>query len=131
MKRSNHGSLTLIGLLIVVVIIVVVVAMKFVGGSMTTADKNKGLLDKASTKQTTVGKAIDTGISVECRNQLQQIRQGIEMSKQTSTDGGNPPTLKDAVPNVSNTFFQCPVTHQAYTYDPNTGAVTCPSHPTF
>lgn len=131
MKRNNRGSWSLVGLLVVAAIIVVVVAVKFAGGPMTTADKDKSLLDKASTKKTTVGRAIDTGKSVECREQLRQIRVGIDMYKQTSTSGGPPPTLKEAVPSVSSAYFQCPVTGQAYTYDPATGTVTCPSHPTF
>jgi len=131
MKRSNRGSWTLIGLLVVVAIIVIVVAVKFAGGPMTTADKDKDLLDEASTKKTTVGRAIDTGKSVACRSQLQQIRAGIEIYKQSSESGGPPPTLKDAVPNVSTAYFSCPVSGQAYTYDPATGTAACPSHPTF
>ena len=131
MKRNNRGSWTLIGLLVVVAIIAIVVAVKFAGGPMTTADKDKSLLDKASTKHTTVGRAMDTAKSVDCRTRLQQIRSGIEMYKQSSESGGPPPTLKDAVPGVSTTYFSCPVSGQAYTYDSTTGTPACPSHPSF
>lgn len=131
MKLNNRGSWTLIGLLVVVVIVVVAFGYYFGKGGVTTVKGDSALLDKASQKSTVVGKSMDTAKSVDCRQRLNQIRQGITMFKSADMDGKNPPTLKDAVGGVSADYFQCPVTKQAYQYDPAAGAVKCPSHPDF
>jgi hypothetical protein len=132
MKLNNKGNWTLIGLLVTVAIIVVVTAYLFGGsGSMTTVQKDSPLIDKASTKKTIYGKAIDTSKSAVCRSQLSQLRAGIETYKTTNTDGSLPKSFKDIGLGVSNTFYQCPVSDKPYTYDPATGAITCPTHPDF
>jgi len=70
--------------------------------------------------QTTLGKAMQAGESVECRNNLKQLRQMIQME---SMDGGLPPKLSQKwdVP------LKCPVSGYAYKYDPRTGKVSCPT----
>lgn len=132
MKLNNKGNWTLIGLLVTVVIIAVAAAYLFSGdGSVTSVRRDSPLLDKASTKKTVYGKAIDTSKSAVCRNQLSQLRAGIETYKTASTDGALPKSFKDIGLGVSNTFYQCPVSDKPYTYDPATGAVACPTHPDF
>ena len=131
MKLNNRGNWTLIGLLVVAVIIAVAAVYMYAGGSATTVKEDSPLLDKSSEKQTVVGKAIDTGKSEVCRQQIDQIRKGIETFKTADPNGVNPPTFKDIGLGVSNTFFQCPVSGTPYTYDPATGRVTCPTHPNF
>ena len=130
MKLNNQGNLTLIGLLVALVIIGIVAAIMFHGVPSSVSEDSE-LLDKGTTKQSLPGRAIDTGKSVTCRQQLNQIRAGIALYKTTSMDESNPPTLKDAVPNVSTAYFQCPVSNRLYTYDPAAGQVQCPSHPDF
>ena len=130
MRLDNRGNLTLIGLLVALVIIGILAAVMF-GGSPSSVGKDSELLDGGSTKKSVPGRAIDKGKSVACLQQLNQIRAGIQMHKATSMDESNPPTLKDAVPNVSTAYFQCPVSNQLYTYDPATGKVGCPTHPDF
>jgi hypothetical protein len=132
MKLNNHGNWTLIGLLVTLVIIVAAVAVIYGnGGGLTTVKKDSPLLDQSSTKKTVLGKALDTSKSAVCRSQLDQLRAGIESYKTTSTDGSLPKTLKDIGLGVSNTFYQCPVSDKPYVYDPATGRVMCPTHPTF
>ena len=94
-----------------------------------TVKNNSKLLDKASTKQTVVGKSIDTGKSVDCREHLNLIRTAITNYKITGEQ--NPASLNDLKMGVGADYFKCPVTGQAYTYDPATGRVSCPSHPNF
>lgn len=131
MKLNNKGNWTLIGLLAAVAIVVVLGFVVFVRGGVGTVKKDSELLDKGSQKQTVVGKAIDTGKSVDCQERLRQIRSGIEMYRQSSSNGENPPSLKDAVPGVSTAYFYCPVSNKAYVYNPATGTVQCPTHPQF
>jgi len=131
MRLSNRGNWTLIGLLATVAIIAVLAYFFFGSGRLGTVSRDSELLDKGSKKETIVGQAIDTGKSVDCRQRLNQIRAGIQMYKTSSADGGNPPTLREAVSGVSTAYFSCPVSNQAYTYSPATGTVQCPTHPDF
>jgi len=128
---NNRGNFTLIGLLAAVAIIAILAAVYLSGGGVGTVKKGSPLLDNGSTKKTVVGQSIDTGKSVDCRQRLNQIRSGIAMFKTSSTSGGNPPTLKDAVPGVSTAYFFCPVSGKAYEYNPAAGTVQCPTHKDF
>ncbi|MCX8052179.1 MAG: hypothetical protein N3B12_00075 [Armatimonadetes bacterium] len=130
MRLNRRGNWTLISLLAAVAIIVVVAVYYFgKGGGITTVKSDSPLLDKSSTKQTVVGKSIETGKATQCRQQLDQIRKGIETYKATNATDANPPTLRDIGLGVSASFFACPVSNQPYSYDPATGRVTCPTHP--
>lgn len=131
MRLNNRGNWTLIGLLAAVAIIAVLAYVVFGSGGLSTVKEDSALLDKGSQKKTLVGKSLDTAKSVDCENRLRQIRSGVEMVKTSSTDGRPPATLKDAVPGVSTSYFYCPVSEKAYVYDPATGRVQCPTHPTF
>jgi hypothetical protein len=53
------------------------------------------------------------------------------MWKQQEGTEQNPRTLKDIRLGVGSEFFECPMTHKAYTYDPATGTVKCPTHDTY
>lgn len=129
MKLNRRGNWTLIGLLAAAAIIVVAVAYYYAGGETATVKSDSPLLDQASEKQTVVGRSIDTGKAEVCRQQLDQIRKGIETYKATGVSDQNPASLQDLQLGVSNTFFQCPVSGQPYSYDPATGTVRCPTHP--
>ncbi len=129
MRLNRRGNWTLIGLLVVAAIVVGAVAYYYAGGSVGTVKQDSPLLDQGSSKQTVVGKSIDTGKAEVCRQQLDQIRKAIETYKATGVSDQNPASLQDLQLGVSNTFFQCPVSGQPYTYDPAAGTVTCPTHP--
>ena len=133
MKRNNRGNWSLIGLLVAVAIVIGVTAIYFSGGigGTATVKNDSNLLDQASQKQTTVGRAIDTGKSTVCREQLNQIRTAVQNAKATSGTEENPASFKDLGMSVSADYFKCPVSGQAYTYDPTTGKASCPTHPGF
>ena len=131
MKLDNRGSWGLIALLVVAAIIMIWAAMYFGkngGAGLTTVGgkKNHALLDSKSKKQTIVGQSLDTAKSADCRERLIQVRTGI-YNYQT-TENGFPHTLKDIELGVGADYFQCPVSKQPYTYDPETGTVKCPTH---
>lgn len=78
------------------------------------------------TATTVLGKAYQKGESVECMNNLHQLRLAIQMY--VDDNGSYPPNL--AALNLPN-MTHCPVTGVAYKYDPSTGKVMCPSHPNY
>lgn len=130
MKMNNRGNWTLIGLLVTIVIIFVAAAY-FMGkspGGPTTVGKNTSVLDSKSTKNTILGKAIDTGKAADCREHLNQIRMGIVAYKASATDDRNPQSFKDIGLSVGMDYYKCPVSSAQYTYDPATSAVKCPTH---
>lgn len=128
--KNDRGNWTLIGLLAAAALVAVVVAFVFVkGGGPSTVKSESPLLDQSSTKQTVVGKSLETAKASECRQRLDQIRKGIETYKATNATEANPPSLKDIGLGVSSDFFTCPVSHQPYSYDPSTGRVVCQTHP--
>jgi len=70
-----------------------------------------------------VGEVRQAAESVECRNNLSQIRAAIQM--RTTTEGTYPASLQEL--GLPATMLSCPVSGQAYQYDPNTGQVRCPT----
>lgn len=132
MKLNKRGNLSLIGLLAAVATIVVLAAMYFgKGGGTATVKNDSTLLDQTSQKQTIIGKSIDTGKSVDCRQRLNQIRAGIATYKASSGTEQNPASFKDLQMGVSADYFTCPVSNQPYIYDPATGTVKCQTHANF
>ncbi len=136
MKLNNRGSWSLIGLLVAVAIVIVVAAIMMGGGKngpvpSTVGKKNAGMLDSKSTKQTVFGRSMDTAKATDCRERLNQIRLGIQNWKAMEATEANPRTLKDIGLGVGSDYFQCPMSGKAYTYDPTTGIVKCPTHDNF
>ena len=125
----------MIGLLVAVVIVIVVAAVLMGNGKNgpvpTTAGKDKSLLDSKSTKNTVVGRAIDTGKATDCQERLRQITLGIQAWKASEATEQNPRTLKDIGLGKGSDYFQCPMSNKPYTYDPGTGIVKCPTHSQF
>lgn len=118
------------------VVAIIGVAIYFMfgkGGGISSVKSDSQLVDQASKKQTIYGKSIDTAKGTDCQERLNQIRLGINAFKISDPNGANPPTLKDAVPSVAPDYFKCPVSNQAYIYDPAAGAARCPypSHARF
>lgn len=71
--------------------------------------------------QSIPGKALAKAESIECQNNLQQLRQSIRMDM--DSNDGKPPAGIDsgAMASVS----KCPITGKLYNYDPQTGKVWC------
>ncbi|MDM7461145.1 MAG: hypothetical protein P3X24_005780 [bacterium] len=73
-----------------------------------------------------VGEVRQAAESVECRNNLSQIRQAIQI--RTTTEETYPASLQEL--GLPETMLRCPVSGQPYQYDPTTGQVRCttPGH---
>ena len=73
-----------------------------------------------------VGEVRQAAESVECRNNLSQIRAAIQM--RTTTDETYPASLNEL--GLPASMLACPVSGQPYQYDPATGQVRCatPGH---
>ncbi len=120
--RSLPGSgsgFVLVEILVVLVLLAAVAAVYF--GLRGKGEKAEPRFEGEA--QTTLGKARQAGISVECRNNLSQLRQMIQME---SIDGGIPPKLSKKW----NVSLKCAVSGYSYVYDPRTGKVRCrtPGH---
>ncbi len=106
----------LLELLIVIVVIVGLTALYF---GMRGKEKKPEPRFQGEA-QTTLGKALQKGESVECQNNLRQLRLMIQME---AMEGSNPAQLdpKWGIP------LRCPVSGYPYKYDPQTGQVWCPT----
>lgn len=66
------------------------------------------------------GKALAKAETVDCKNNLQQLRASIQMDVD---QGQQPPASLGAGPMAS--VSKCPITGNTYNYDPQTGKVWC------
>lgn len=128
--RRGTGFI-LIELLIVVAIIAMMAGVYFAWYNPKHARELKksiegGPEDVPVGADTVLGQAIKKAESVECMNNLNQLRQSIQMY--AGDNGSYPPSLD---PLNLPSMIRCPVTGAAYTYDPQTGTVKCPSHPKY
>ena len=78
--------------------------------------------------QSIPGRAMQTAMGVQCKNNLDQLRMLIGTAKSENENGSYPPSL-DSIPEASR-IMSCPISHQPYVYDPMTGQVHCtfPGH---
>ncbi len=106
----------LVELLVVMVVLVGLAALYF--GMRGKGEKMEPRFEGEA--QTTLGKAVQKGESVECQNNLRQLRLMIQME---AMEGSNPAQL-DANWGVS---LRCPVSGYEYRYNPETGQVWCPT----
>ncbi len=116
MKRRGE---TLVGLLAVIAIIAILVVVFLNGGGSGGSSRKDGL------GSTVPGEVKLKAKDEECRSNLGQVRQFIQVALSTS-EGGPPSTLDEV--HAPAGILNCPIGHEHYTYDPNTGQVHCP-HP--
>jgi hypothetical protein len=76
--------------------------------------------------QSIPGRAVQKAISEKCKENIRQIRLSIFADKD-SNGGQYPATLGDAVKG-GGYATSCPIGHEQYSYDSETGKVNCP-HP--
>jgi len=89
--------------------------------------------ERSAPGRDTVAGPKERAYSVDCMNNLRNIRAAIEMQRQMG-EGQLPPTLAGfASSGVSESMTRCPVSGQPYFYDPKTGTVKCtyPGHEKF
>nr|MCS7272633.1 hypothetical protein [Fimbriimonadales bacterium]MDW8051717.1 hypothetical protein [Armatimonadota bacterium] len=70
-----------------------------------------------------VGEVQRAAESVECRNNLSQIRTALQM--RATTEETPPASLQEL--GLPASMLVCPVSGQPYQYDPQTGQVRCPT----
>ncbi|HWD40667.1 MAG TPA: hypothetical protein VG944_17595 [Fimbriimonas sp.] len=124
MRRRTESAQTLVASLIVIAIILILVVVMFKGSGAF------GSKDQPSPRKDGLGTTVIGGVKYAakdevCRSNLSQVRSAIEIFK-TTNDDQPPATLADT--RIGNDFYQCPIGHEPYRYDPTTGRVTCP-HP--
>lgn len=118
--RNERGQWAIIEILVVVAIIAV--AAYFILPGYLGGKKKDGEVDRVHTP---IGQAE----SVECRNNLNQLRNAIEMERSSSEEGRVPASIADMGPSMSS-ISRCPVSGKEYSYDPTNGRVSCstPGH---
>ncbi|MHB8637476.1 MAG: hypothetical protein ACYC96_13490 [Fimbriimonadaceae bacterium] len=120
----RRGS-ALIGTLITVAIILVLVVVFMKGGCGSMLSQGGGS-PRADGKGKTIPGLVKADAQDDvCREQLAQVRQMIQI-KESDSDDKPPESLTEL--NMPATMLRCPIGHEAYVYDPKTGAVKCP-HP--
>ncbi len=118
--RGKHSGFALIEILVVIILIGLLAGGYFAlrGRGGPEGESEPRFPGEA---QTLPGKAIQKGESVECMNNLSQLRQMIQM--ETIDTESYPPALD---PNW-RVALKCPVSGYAYVYDPASGQVYCPT----
>lgn len=115
----------LVGILVSIAILGVLMAVWLyygTGGSSGSGASNPAAPPPVSR----VGEVRQAAESVECRNNLSQIRAAIQM--RTTTEETYPASLSEL--GLPPSLLGCPVSQQPYQYDPATGQVRCttPGH---
>lgn len=132
---NEHGSYSLIGLLAGLVI-TMVLALILLGGPEIFSGGKSGSGPAGSAG---IGGGVGGAIAVRneaqevtCKNNLQQLRLGIQMVTQNA-EGTPPQTLEEVAQANPGLKIACPVGGEPYQYDPVTGQVTCvhPGHERF
>ncbi len=113
---SVRSGFAMVEIMVVLIIITALAALYF--GTRGKGEKAEPQFEGEA--QTTLGKAVQKAESIECRTNLTQLRQMIQME---SMEGGNPGQL-DADWGVP---LRCPVSGYPYGYNPQTGQVWCPT----
>ena len=119
-RRSGEG---LVGVLAAMLIVVIAIVFFVTGGF--------GLFGKSENKrpdqmgETTIGRAKYRALDYECMTQLSQLRQSIEIHADP-VEGTFPAKLEET--SLGAKFYECPIGHERYDYDPATGKVKC-THP--
>lgn len=121
--KTRQAGRGMIGI-IVGVVLVLVLSIVFATGSGIFGQKS--VPERADGKgETLVGRSMLAGKDTQCRSNLGQVRQSIQINTDP-VDNILPASLNDL--RLGAEFLQCPVGKEQYVYDAQTGKVHCP-HP--
>lgn len=109
------------------VLLILFSAVMCIGGCSKDNSGGSGAVQDTGSEDSSslVGKSMDAGKAAECRSQLSQIRQAIEVYRVGNDT--NPSSFADLGLPVGEDFFRCPVSGESYLYDPGDGVVKCPT----
>lgn len=128
-EERNHKGSALVILLLGAVVVLLLAWFFLFRGKAHKATENPFI---PSSPTTTPGLAQQQARGVECRSNLNQIRQAIQMY--LASEETFPPDLSALSSyGVTPSLRQCPVSGYPYRYDPRTGRVWCvtPGHQGF
>jgi hypothetical protein len=122
--KTRIAGNTLAASLITVAIILVLVVLMIKGPGMFGLQAGSPRPDHKGT--TVLGQVRYAAEDTVCQSDLAQLRQSIQIYQQTNDK--YPDTLQDT--KLGAEFYQCPLGHEPYQYDPQTGQVRCvhPGH---
>jgi Tfp pilus assembly protein PilE len=118
---KNQRGQTLVATLIVIVIMCVLGVVLLQGSGAFSKDGPKSSRADGLGK-TTVSSVKYAAKDDVCRSNLNQVRSSITIN--TSTDDEYPATIEDT--RLGSSFYECPIGHEKYLYDPSSGKVSCP-----
>lgn len=118
MKRAGNS---MIGLLVTAAIILLLTVFFLKGTSVFSGGS-------ASNRKDGLGKTIPGAVKAAatddvCRSNLNQVRLSLTIAHDSNGDEGWPATIQDT--KIGNQFYSCPLGHEPYKYDPQTGTVRC------
>jgi hypothetical protein len=126
LRNPRGGQARLIGLVVTAGIIVFAVYLLMSHGSTEGGGLMGGRTEPRfeGDATTTFGRSMQAAESVECKSNLSQLRHALLMQRQL--EGVYPQSL----PEEWGVALECPVSGQAYQYDPAVGDVWCttPGH---
>ena len=121
-RRSQGGFVTLIELLLVAAIIGVLAYLFLKGGGPGSRQVEEELGPARPGGPTTIpGRSIEAAKAVDCKSNLRQLRYAIQMH---GMETDKPPASLQEM-GVAPKTLKCPVTEDAYRYDPRAGQVNC------
>lgn len=117
----------LIGLIVTMAIILVLTVFFLKGPSMFSTSGG-GSSRKDGMGTTIPGAARAKAFDDVCMSNLKQVRMSISISHDSNGDEGYPATIEET--RLGKDFYRCPLGHEPYSYDPQTGTVKCvhPGH---
>ncbi len=123
--RKGTGS-TLISLLVVIAILGIGIALYFGGGlnwfSPTAVLAPSSEMKSGQTSTTPIGSTLRQARGLECRERLSQLR-GALILRQTEEER----ITQLSELGLPSRMLECPVSHQPYSFNPETQTITCPT----
>lgn len=118
--------LCILGALLLVVVLASCGKQKPAAENTTTSSSYhdaQGITLTSEPAQSMPGRILQKAEGMGCQENLKQLRMLIENAKSESPDGKYPASLNEI--SGAGKISRCPVSHQEYQYDPNTGQVKC------
>jgi hypothetical protein len=110
-RRSGFAVLTLIAALLVIALMAFIAIRYFAGqpGSETAGE----------------GSPIERARNVQCLAQIEKIEMQVQLY---NVENGQYPGNLEVLEGLKQQDLRCPLTQNAYHYDPQSGRVSCPDH---